>query len=46
MALIAVNAGSLSLANPSGLVGRGREKEMGQNGLKRFTGICAAGKMA
>lgn len=42
MALIAGKAVSLSLANPLRPVRR-REKEMGQNGLKRFTGICAAG---
>lgn len=45
MALIAKEAVSLSLVIPLGLVGRRREKEMGQNGLKRFTIICAAGKM-
>lgn len=46
MARIAGKAVSLSSVNPPRLAGRGRQKEMGQNGLKRFTGICAAGKMA
>lgn len=46
MGLIVKEAASLSLVNPLRLLGRGREKEMGQNELKRFTSVCAAGKMA
>lgn len=48
--LIAGEAASLSWANPQRPVGwrrveGGVEKGAGQNGLKRFTGICAAGEM-
>lgn len=46
MALIARKAVSLSLLIPLRLGGRRRERKMGQNGLKRFTGICVAGQMA
>lgn len=45
MASMAKKAASLSFVIPLRLGGRGREKEVGQNELKRFTGICAAGKM-
>lgn len=46
MTLIAKKAASLGFVIPLRLGGRRRKKEVGQNELKRFTGICAAGKMA
>lgn len=45
MASIPKKAASLSFLIPLRLGGRRRQKEVGQNELKRFTGICAAGKM-
>lgn len=46
MALIAKKAASLSFVIPLRLGGRRRQKEVGQNELKRFTAIWAADKMA